>query len=98
MFRGAPRFILNSAKVHHLTNILGGRFILPSDNPTRTIKILNEQGKRWMETLGPGREYKGGLRKIEPRELSFLAFDEIAERELSLRLRLQSVLNLPLFE
>ena len=39
------------------------------------IDALNEQAKCWMEKLAPGREYKGGLKKIEPKELSMLPVD-----------------------
>lgn len=77
-FRGAPRFILNSANAYNLTNILGGRFISPvQDDQTKELMIcsLNKQAERWMRGKGAGREYKGGLRKIEPRELSQLPVD-----------------------
>lgn len=75
LFRGAPRFVLNSAGVRHLTNILGGRFV--SDkfhvrNQESIIEVLNIQAIRWKNA---GRVYKGGLRKIEPRELSMLPID-----------------------
>jgi predicted RNA methylase len=75
MFRGIPRFVLNEARVLHLTNILGGRFVSPIDDPTRRrmiIESLNEHAKRWMKQKLAGRQYKGGLMKIEPRELSRL--------------------------
>jgi adenine-specific DNA-methyltransferase len=77
-FRGAPRFTLNGAQVLHLTNILGGRFVPPIKDATRQRKVLdllNEQGRRWIEQDDAGREYKGGLRKIEPRELSTLTVE-----------------------
>jgi len=77
-FRGAPRFILNDAKVFHLTNILGGRFVSTIHNQETRKAItcsLNEQAKDWMRSQATGREYKGGLRKIEPRELSQLTVD-----------------------
>jgi adenine-specific DNA-methyltransferase len=78
LFRGAPHFALNGARVLHLTNILGGRFLPPlaaTTCPETIIDLLNEQARRWIEGDMPGREYKGGLRKIEPRELSRLAVD-----------------------
>lgn len=87
-FRGAPRFILNGARVLHLTNILGGRFVAPIQDPKRqemVIDSLNMQAERWMKRKMAGREYKGGLRKIEPRELSMLPVDpaivELVNRE-----------------
>lgn len=78
LFRGAPRFILNSARVYHLTNILGGRFVSPNlDTETQKMVIdsVNIQAKRWIDEDKAGREYKGGLRKIEPKELSKLRVD-----------------------
>lgn len=69
LFRGAPRFVLNGARVLHLTNILGGRFVAPLQDPGRQemiIDSLNEAAKLWIEENKAGREYKGGLRKIEP--------------------------------
>jgi predicted RNA methylase len=78
LFRGAPHFALNEAGVLHLTNILGGRFLSPIKNIRRQkmiIDLLNGQASRWIEIDKAGREYKGGLRKIEPRELSSLPVD-----------------------
>jgi len=77
-FRGLPRFILNEAKALNLTNILGGRFVSPIQNDKTKELIIdsfNKQAKEWMRGKGSGREYKGGLRKIEPRELSQLPVD-----------------------
>lgn len=74
-FRGKPRFILNQAKVFNLTNILSGRFTNRQLHPNTkelVVKQLNGQVEKWMKQRIPGREYKGGLRKIEPRELSML--------------------------
>jgi len=71
-FRGAPRFILNQAGVLNLTNILGGRFRDAALDATRKqalVDSLNVEAKKWKSA---GREYKGGLKKIEPRELSML--------------------------
>jgi hypothetical protein len=82
LFRGAPRFILNSARVLHLTNILGGRFVASATDLKyrRTIvDSLNQQAETWITRNPPGREYKGGLRKIEPRELSMLPINSLGE-------------------
>ena len=38
------------------------------------VESLNAQAKGWIEA-NAGREYKGGLGKIEPRELSMLPVD-----------------------
>jgi adenine-specific DNA-methyltransferase len=88
LFRGAPRFILNRARVLHLTNILGGRFASPTidfEHEGTIIDALNVQAEKWIVRNPPGREYKGGLRKIEPRELSMLPVEpsivELLNRE-----------------
>jgi hypothetical protein len=78
LFRGSPRFVLNQSKVLHLTNILGGRFVSSIEDSSRQLTIidgLNVQAKRWMEKGMPGREYRDGLKKIEPRELSMLPME-----------------------
>jgi predicted RNA methylase len=79
-FRGAPRFILNGARVQNLTNILGGRFVDRRNCDTRSdiVKSLNVEAAAWEK--GVGREYKGGLRKIEPRELSSLPLSVLSAR------------------
>ncbi len=38
------------------------------------VESLNVQAEGWIKN-NAGREYKGGLRKIEPRELSMLPVD-----------------------
>lgn len=75
LFRGNPNFTLNEARVLHLTNILGGRFVTSiADNARqeKAIDLLNHQARQWFAEGTAGREYRGGLRKIEPRELSNL--------------------------
>jgi predicted RNA methylase len=75
LFRGLPRFILNDAGVLNLTNILGGRFVSAVPEARRReliVDSLNTQPKHWMKA---GRQYKGGLMKIEPRELCRLPID-----------------------
>ena len=75
LFRGAPRFVLNRAGVYHLTNILGGRFASDKfriKSRESIIEALNIQAVTWKDA---GRVYKGGLQKIEPRELSMLPID-----------------------
>lgn len=76
-FRSAPRFVLNEAGVYHLTNILGGRFVSPiaSCNRRLLIDALNNEAEQWIKNKMAIREYKRGLRKIEPRELSLLPID-----------------------
>ncbi len=72
LFRGAPRFILNSAHLLHLTNILGGWFRKPVRTRTEKLTVLeclNKEAQRWFEEGKPGREYRDGLMKIEPREM-----------------------------
>jgi adenine-specific DNA-methyltransferase len=74
-FHDAPRFILNGAGALNLTNILGGRFVHPIKDPELKdllIDLLNEQAKSWIKENMAGREYKSGLRRIEPRALSML--------------------------
>jgi predicted RNA methylase len=78
LFRSFPRFVLNRACLLHLTNILGARFARPVDDDKRQVAIvdaLTNLAKDWMRNGKPGREYKGGLLKIEPRELSMLPVD-----------------------
>lgn len=78
LFRVAPRFVLNSARVLHLTNILGARFVSPVPDPKRQrfiVDSLNKTAESWTKSGVAGREYKGGLMKIEPRELSMLSID-----------------------
>jgi adenine-specific DNA-methyltransferase len=78
IFRGSPRFLLNSAGVGHLTNILGGRFhqiITDPKNRIKFIKSLDNAATKWFNLDSPGREYKGGLRKIEPKEMQTLPLD-----------------------
>jgi hypothetical protein len=83
LFRGAPRFVRNEASIFHLTNILGGRFVPSIQDPEHrgmVIASLNKQAAHWIEVDKAGREYRGGLRKIEPRELAMLPVDSaIAE-------------------
>lgn len=78
LFRGTPRFILNSARVHNLTNILGCRFLQPAPSLERArarVRSVNKQAERWTAAELGGREYRHGLRKVEPRELLSLPVD-----------------------
>lgn len=79
LFRSAPRFVLNRARVVHLTNILGARFVASVVDQIQQEAItaaLNRLAHTWMRNAGTGREYKRGLFKIEPRELSMLPVDK----------------------
>lgn len=83
VFRHAPRFICNEARVLHLTNILGGRF-LAKEKPVCDIGLieeLNAQAERWMQQGSVGRQYRDDLSKIEPKEMASLPLDtSIAEK------------------
>lgn len=70
LFRGAPRFVCNDARVFHLTNMLGGRLRKAGGQGDigRVVGALNDAADEWMRD-GAGREYRDGLRKVEPREL-----------------------------
>jgi hypothetical protein len=81
LFRGAPKFVLNEAGVWHLTNILGGSFSPPIGEVKRqrlAVQALNKQAKRWAAAGLPGRQYRGGLSKIEPGEFGSLPIDKAA--------------------
>lgn len=74
-FRGAPRFVINTAHVFHLTNILGGWFrhsALTAPIRHQLVDVLNATAVEWIDEHAAGREYRGGLRKIEPKELQKL--------------------------
>ena len=74
-FRGAPRFILNEAGVTHLTNILGvrpRREWRDDVDKRELMRSLNNDALAWFADGHPGREYRDGLRKIEPKELERL--------------------------
>ncbi len=74
-FRGAPRFVVNTARVHHLTNILGGWFRHAATTAPiwdQLVDVLNATAVEWIDEHAAGREYRGGLRKIEPKELQKL--------------------------
>jgi hypothetical protein len=80
---------------------LGGRFELPIPDlrvQTKIVDLLDEQAKRWMNANTPGREYKGGLRKIEPRELSLLELDTTTTENLSQIGRKITIQNQSLFD
>ena len=78
LFRGKPRFLLNYARLLHLTNILGGRVRLGLSSQVEgemLVDSLNRRAKSWIEEQKAGREYRDGLRKIEPKELEALPID-----------------------
>jgi hypothetical protein len=75
LFRGSPRFVLNSAGVLYLTNVLGAWLRKPLRGVVdvgAVVASLNDAARVWMEQEGAGREYRDGLRKIEPREMEAL--------------------------
>ena len=87
LFRGAPRFILNEARLHHLTNILGGRFRNPltkNGGKAAIVSALNAMADEWFKNGAPGREYRDGLRKIEPKEFERLPIGPSTARQLGL--------------
>ncbi len=101
LFRGAPRFILNAARVLHLTNILGGRFRPPvaSDEVKgQLVEKLNQEARSWMTDERPGREYRDGLRKIEPRELEHVAISASTVKVLGRVLAVTQLSGRTLFE
>lgn len=77
LFRGAPRFLDNQAKVLHLTNILGAKLTADFSGAHRIaiVETLNRQAERWAEAGLFAREYRDGLRKVEPRELASLPLE-----------------------
>ena len=80
MFRGSPRFILNTAGVFNLTNMLGGRFrpmALDARISRDVVAELTCLARSWFEGGNVGREYRDGLRKIEPRELQELPLSDL---------------------
>ncbi|MDT5293439.1 MAG: adenine-specific DNA-methyltransferase [Acidobacteriota bacterium] len=100
-FHDAPRFILNAARVLNLTNILGGRFVQPIQDPKlkeTVIDLLNEQAKSWIKDNMAGREYKSGLRRIEPRELSMLPLNSLVVELVNSERRLVTAKSQSLFD
>jgi len=101
LFRGSPRFLVNQARVLNLTNILGGRFVSPVTDLNRqefVVNSLNRIAEKWIKDKLAGREYKGGLMKIEPRELSMLPIDSALFQSLDSRKPPSASLALPLFQ
>jgi hypothetical protein len=88
LFRGVPRFVVNSAEVLHLTNILGGRLRLRKTDTTQIEALadyLNSTARAWIEDGITVREYRDGLRKIEPGELQRLPIDSVIADLLGVR-------------
>lgn len=102
LFRGAPRFVLNGARVLHLTNILGGRFVSPMLDfkcQQMVIDSLNKQATRWIsDGTFALREYRGGLRKIEPGELSMLPIDSALVELVKVKNQATRITNGSLFD
>jgi hypothetical protein len=70
--------VVNGAGVLHLTNILGGRVRIRSaaDQIDSLVSLLNSLALTWIEDGGTVREYRDGLRKIEPGDLKQLPITE----------------------
>jgi hypothetical protein len=62
------------------------------------IDLLNEQAKSWIKDNMAGREYKSGLRRIEPRELSMLPLNSLVVELVNSERRLVTAKSQSLFD
>lgn len=69
MFRGKPKFFVNEARVFNLTNLLGIYFSHSVNFSVDIINSLNKSSESWVNSGRAGRNYAGGLTKLEPKEL-----------------------------
>ncbi len=80
--RGYPLFIANKARVYNLTNMLGVYFenySIPTENQLETfVSLLNVSLEEWFNHAIVGRRYKGGIVKLEPKDLEKMPIPEAA--------------------
>ena len=73
MFRGIPKFVVNEARVHILTNLLGVYLNFPEKYSVKDLveltKVLNFSVADWVQKESGYRLYAGGLMKFEPHDL-----------------------------
>jgi adenine-specific DNA-methyltransferase len=75
--RGVPHFVYNKAKVFNLTNLLGvylneSLVNLSEEEICLVVQTLNEAIKDWCQSQLVGRRYRGGIVKLEPRDLEMM--------------------------